>query len=225
MKRKSENQVHISKRDTVCIECKESIKTTSLVVLMGGSNVICLSCADLDHLVYLPSGNAALTRRATKHSKLTAVVYEWSSARKRNERQGILVDKLAIEKAEAECLSDEDARAIRRKRDAERRAKLDEQYIAQFEKRILELFPSCSASRAAEIAEHACEKYSGRIGRSSEAKNLSSHAVELAVVASIRHRDTDYDERLNSGWSRDDARDAIREQVDALLHNWSKENS
>jgi hypothetical protein len=38
---------------------------------------ICLTCSDLDHLVYLPSGDAALTRRAKKNSKLSAVVIKW----------------------------------------------------------------------------------------------------------------------------------------------------
>jgi hypothetical protein len=33
-----------------------------------------LTCADMDHLVFLPAGGAALTRRAKKASTLSAVV-------------------------------------------------------------------------------------------------------------------------------------------------------
>jgi hypothetical protein len=31
---------------------------------MKADRPLCLSCADLDHLIYLPRGDAALTRRA-----------------------------------------------------------------------------------------------------------------------------------------------------------------
>ena len=40
---------------------------------------LCLDCADLGSLEFLPSGNTALTRRATKYSGLRAVVLRWSS--------------------------------------------------------------------------------------------------------------------------------------------------
>jgi len=65
---------------------------------------ICLECADLNHLEYLPSGDAALTRRSKKYSKLTAVVLKWSKARKHYERQGLLVEVEALEKAEEKQL-------------------------------------------------------------------------------------------------------------------------
>ena len=77
---------------------------------------ICLACADLDHLLFLGSGNATLTRRAKKASRLSAVVVRWSRVRKRDERQGILVEEAALERAEAECLADQEIRAERRLR-------------------------------------------------------------------------------------------------------------
>jgi len=46
-------------------------------------------CADLDHLIFLPSGNTALIRRARKHSILSVVVLKWSRALKRYGRQGL----------------------------------------------------------------------------------------------------------------------------------------
>jgi len=64
--------------------------------------------------MFLPSGDPALTGRARKHSIQSAVVLKWSRARKRYERQGVLVEEAGLEKAEAECLADADVRARRR---------------------------------------------------------------------------------------------------------------
>jgi len=91
-------------------------------LIMEDSGPVCMRCADMDHLVFLPSGDAALTRRAKANSRLSAVVVRFSRARKRYERQGILVEEHALERAERECLADEEARARRRERDAQRRA-------------------------------------------------------------------------------------------------------
>jgi hypothetical protein len=44
-----------------------------------------------------------MTRRARKNSVLSAVVLKWSRARKRYERQGVLVESEAAENAEQEC--------------------------------------------------------------------------------------------------------------------------
>ncbi len=94
-------------------------------LVMEDQGPLCMSCADLAHLVFLPSGDAALTRRTRKHSGLSAVLVRFSRARKRYERQGVLVEEAAIEQAEAECLADEDARARRRERERERRSDED----------------------------------------------------------------------------------------------------
>jgi hypothetical protein len=42
----------------------------------------------------------------------------------------------------------------------------------------------------------------------------------LAVVASIRHEDTRYDELLMSGVEREEARAMVRDDVDAVLARW-----
>src|SRR6516165_3399590 len=89
------------------------------LLLMRDGGPLCLACADMDHLVFLGSGDAAVTRRARKHSGLSAVVVRFGRARKRYERQGVLVEHAALEQAEAECLADEDLRARRREREQE----------------------------------------------------------------------------------------------------------
>ena len=89
-------KVFISNRDSTCDECHEHLGHKAWITLAGERGALCLACADLDHLVFLPSGDAALTRRAKKHSGLNAVVLKWSRARKRYERQGLLVKEEAL---------------------------------------------------------------------------------------------------------------------------------
>ena len=69
-------------------------------LLMDDTAALCRFCAKLDHLVYLPAGDAALSRRAKKASGLSAVVVRFSRSRKRYERQGILIEESALKQAE-----------------------------------------------------------------------------------------------------------------------------
>ena len=78
--------VFIIRRDTKCAECGEELGPGRWI-RVENDKALCMACADLAHLEYLPSGNTALTRRATKHSPLRAVVVQWARARKRYERQ------------------------------------------------------------------------------------------------------------------------------------------
>ena len=178
---------------------------------------LCLACADLDHLVFLPSGDAALTRRAGRYSTLRAVVVRFSRARKRYERQGILVEEEAPARAEEECLSDSDSRQRARERAAEKRRELDAAYVEAFAGRIGELFPGCSDEERRDIAEHACEKHSRRVGRFAAAKELQENAVELAVRAHIRHTQTRYDALRSGEVARDEARAMVAPFVEGRL--------
>jgi hypothetical protein len=213
-------RVFISNRESACNECGENLGAKAWITLRKDKGALCLSCSDLDHLVFLASGNAALTRRAQKHSTLSALVLKWSRTRKRYERQGLMVEASALEKAEEECLADNDVRARRREREAARREGVDRQYTEQFAKRVRELFPGCPAGRERGVAEHACLKYSGRVGRSASAKRLDDEAVRLAVVAHIRHPETNYDEFLARGHDRREARAEVGEAVGLALKRW-----
>jgi hypothetical protein len=216
----SELKVFITTGESSCSECGKDLGRSAWITLVKDNGALCLDCADLDHLVFLPAGDAALTRRARKHSTLSAVVLRWSRARKRYERQGLLVEAEALNRAEQECLADEDARARRREREAERRAELDQQYVQRFAVRVRELYPRCPPGREVAIAEHACLKYSGRVGRSAEAKSLDEQAIRLAVVAHIRHTETRYDELLAAGHERSEARAEAKGIVDRVLARW-----
>ena len=225
MNRTSELKVFISNRDSTCEECREELGRNAWILLAGERGALCLACAELEHLPFLASGNAALTRRAKKHSRLHAVVLKWSRARKRYERQGLLVEEEALAKAEAECLADEEARRRRRERNAERRAQLDEQFVARFAQRIREVFPSCPTDRERAIAEFACLKYSGRVGRSAAAKQLDEDAVRLAVIAHVRHVETDYDTLLGRGLERFDARQLVQSRIEQVLADWESRDA
>jgi hypothetical protein len=204
-------------KDWQCAECGD----TGDLLIMDNAGPLCMTCADLDHLVFLGAGDAALTRRAKKASTLSAVVVRWSRTRKRYERQGILIEETALEAAEQACLADEDARMRRRERDRERRAFADVELQAQMAEEITRLFPRCPPERAEAVARHTALRGSGRVGRSAAGRALDADALTLAVVASIRHEDTDYDDLLMSGVPREEARDRIRPAIDRILTTWS----
>ena len=191
-------------------------------LLMEEPGPVCLTCADMDHLVFLPAGDATLSRHAKKASRLSLVVVRFSRARKRYERQGILVEETALERAEDECLADEDARARQRLRAVERRRTEDVGFQARFAREIRNLFPGCPEVRAEAIALHAAARGSGRVGRSAAGRALDVEAVRLAVVASVRHQDTPYDELLMSGVDRLGARDRVQDAVDEVLEMWAR---
>ncbi|MFJ2235486.1 DUF2293 domain-containing protein [Streptomyces sp. NPDC087859] len=200
-----------------CAECRGG--PLSLLVLEEGAPR-CLDCADLGHLVFLPRGDTALTRRAREESALSAVVVRFNRRKARYERQGVLVEEEALTRAETRCLADAEARRRRRSRDARRRAAEDVRFTDAFAAEIRRLFPGCPAERAQGIAAHASVRGSGRVGRSAAGRALSEGAVFSAVVASVRHLDTPYDQLLMSGVPRHEARRRIAAAVERVLGGW-----
>jgi hypothetical protein len=59
------------------------------------------------------------------------------------------------------------------------------------------------------------------VGRSAAGRNLDERAITLAVVASVRHENTDYDELLMSGVPREEAREQIKDAIDRVLAGWA----
>ena len=220
MKKFADLKVFISSREATCDECGEDLGRKAWITLDMERKALCLTCSDLDHLLFLPAGDAALTRRSRKYSTLSPVVLKWSRARKRYERQGVLVEKQALERAEQECMADSEVRARRQERAVIRRTQLDSEYVERFAQRVREFFPGCPEGRETMIAEHACLKYSGRIGRTAFAKKLDGEAVRLAVIAHIRHAETEYDQLLVTGCERGDARTAVKRDVNRVLADW-----
>ena len=204
-----------------CSQCNRELWKGELLT-MQANQPLCMECADLDHLVYLERCDAALTRRATKHSGLWAVVVRFSRSRGRYARQGVLVQPEALEKAEEECLADADLRAARQVRDAESRQSEDGELAVRMAEKIRALYPGCPPAEARGIAAHTAARGSGRVGRSAAGRALDDQALALAVAAWVRHRHTLYDELLMSGRERADARGEIREEMDQVLDRWGR---
>lgn len=94
-------------QDSQCSQCKKVLLKGDFLFMEGGQP-LCLCCAHLNELEYLPRGNAQLTCRVKKESSLSIVVVEFSRTRKRYERQGILVEKDALRKAQKELMIEDD---------------------------------------------------------------------------------------------------------------------
>jgi hypothetical protein len=86
-------------RDTECSECGTELWKDDLLFL-DGKQPLCMVCAGMSNLEFLGAGDAAMTRRSTKYSSRSAVVVRFIKSRGRYERQGILVEPEAIEKAD-----------------------------------------------------------------------------------------------------------------------------
>ncbi|HWV98717.1 MAG TPA: DUF2293 domain-containing protein [Candidatus Acidoferrum sp.] len=202
-----------------CSECGAELAKGDYLLMEKG-RPLCLTCADLDQLVFLPAGNTALTRRARKHSSLAAVVVRFSRARKRYERQGLLVAQAAIDRAEDECAADAPERAAARARAAQVRQEEDREFVAALTRKIAQRYPGCPADEARRIAEHTGLRSSGRVGRSAAGRDLDASAVDLAVIAHVRHTHTNYDALLMGGAERLGARLQVREKIDSVLARW-----
>ena len=200
-------------------EC-ERCGSTGDVLLKGKIGGVCLDCADLGHLEFLPSYDAALTRRARKASRMSAVVMCVSFRRYRYERQGILAEPAAIEQAARECLADADVPARGRTPAQSRRAVQDGRFRDEFAAAIREQFPGCPVDRAEAIALHAAARSNGGLGRRATERALDGDAVLLAVTASVRHVDTDYGDLLMSGVDRESARTRVHQRVEDVVTAW-----
>jgi hypothetical protein len=208
-------------RQSKCAECGKELLAGEFL-FMEAARPLCLTCADLDHLEYLPRGDTALTRRARKHSALSAVVVRFSRARQRYERQGVLIEESALEQAAAECSADAEQRRVRRERAEIYRDKQDQVFAVRMAESIRQMFPGCPPQEARAIAAHASVRGSGRVGRTASGRALGEEALRAAVVAAIRHRHTKYDRLLMRGFDRLDARDAVRDEIDRVLERWRR---
>jgi hypothetical protein len=213
--------VFITRHEGRCAECNAEFFRGSMIRVEDG-NPLCLDCADLGRLEFLPRGDTAVTRRAGKLSPLRAVVVEWSRSRQRYERQGILATPEAIARAEVDSLADAEVRERQRARAAERREAGEQAYVATVAAALRAQFPGCPAAEAAQIADWTCRKHSGRVGRSAAAKTLDPGALRLAAIAHIRHVHTDYDRRLGGHGDRLRARHEIRAALERVLGQWER---
>lgn len=214
--------IYLTKKETLkCAICQKSIAKGDRFVAETEKNIgTCFECSPFVNAAFLKPGNAALTRRSKKHSCYCGVLLAWNQRRKRFERRGQYVEAEAITKAEQECAADAKDRALKNEKAAIKRAEQDKIYIAEFSKAIRELYPNCPKNREIEIAKHACEKYSGRVGRTAKAKEFDKKMIDLAVEAHIRHQETNYDRQFGTGKTKRAIRSDVKQDITSVLRKW-----
>lgn len=176
---------------------------------------MCLECAGLGHLEYLPPGDPAFTRRARIASRQSVVVMGWSRRFRGLVRQGILVEPAAIERAAMDYLSAGD-----QPRKTSWRVAEDQKFRLEFAAAIREQFPGCPDDRAEAIALHAAMRTSGWRGQPYTDRSSDPEAVRLAVAASVRHLNTEYDALLAAGADRESAHAKVRDRVEDIMNAW-----
>lgn len=220
MKQKTELRVFITAGASTCGACGEALGRQAWITLTQEKVSLCLTCANLDHLIYLPARDVILTQRVRQHSTLVAVVLKWNRARKRYERQGLLVEAQALKQAEQEYLAVSEARTRRRKREATRQGKFSRRYIEHFARRVRKFFPGCPPHREEIIAEYACRKSGSHLSQV-RVRPLDEKTIRLAVIAHIRHTETAYDTLLAQGCDYREARAQVAEIIERILTAWA----
>jgi hypothetical protein len=205
-----------------CAGCAAEVFTGDFVQITRETGIRCAQCAGLADLAYLPAGDPALTRRAVAHSSRAVTVVKFSRARRRHERQGMLVEEAALQRAQEECAADAIRRETTRARRRPREERAEQEYLARFTERVLEVFPGCPRAEAEAIAQRACAKSSGRVGRSAAAKAFAGEAVMLAVRAHIRHHYTRYEDFLARGLEPFEARPLVGAQIEVQVAKWRR---
>jgi hypothetical protein len=169
-----------------------------------------------DGLVLIPAGNATRTRRAKAvPGAIEAVEYSrWGW-----KRVGYFVPHKAAEEIEQYLVKTSEKRRKQRERSRKRRKKQEAQYAASFQDTLKQLFPMMPDRVASAITEHTTEVGAGTVGRTG---NLDlEEKARLATIAHVRHRFTNYDEFLQCGWDNQEAREMVKDKIDAILAEWT----
>jgi len=177
---------------------------------------------------FLPRGDSFITRHTKKGP-------HWVLLGKHNKKGGyrpvigVFAPTAAIEAARAAAEATKDRRQRARPKAAERREKVEAQYRQVFREaclRFLNFAPAhldLAQQIAADTTDWACQKLSGRVGRTSRL-SLEEKAA-LAVRAYVRHRHTDYESNLPdpdhyfADEAYREARAFAHEEVDQFLEN------
>ena len=210
----------ISNKENKCSECHKELGKGNLLRVENGQG-LCMVCADLDHLVTLPQGDAAMTRCTKKYSKLWAVIVRFSRTRGRYERQGLLVEKEAFDKAEEELLSASELTAQRKQRAEMDRMDEDQKLAQDILPKLLEMFPQCPPKDAQEIARQGSE-YIYRLVKRNEAGEPNEEDIRTLLTRHARHHYTTYNDLLMQGMDRASARAAVSQQLQEVLERWSQ---
>lgn len=153
-----------------------------------------------DDWVFLPSGDAFVTRRVKAAGTFWVAWRPRGKNRPHRRRLGLWAPKETIDAAVAEAAATEDERSKRQEQSARSRAKHEAAYRDELEDTILRFLAfapehgDLAGEIAREAATRAAEVGSGRVGRT---RMLSvDERAALAARALIRHRYTSYEDDL-----------------------------
>ena len=167
-------------------------------------------------LVFVSSGDAALTRRLTP-----VAVYEVMVKPRRrgySQRCGFLIRPEELQAASEALATTEKLRARRREYSQQRRAGQEAAYQDSFRAEAQRQFPRVPAGVLDQIVARATAVGSRRVGRSRQLD--LTEAVFLAVQAWVRHHRTKYERLLGTGVESPEARAMVRDRIDRVLQQW-----
>lgn len=99
--KKRDPVVYKLSKSSRCYNCDSKLVVNDIVKLQQNREdereVLCGQCAGLAEYAFVPKGDAALTREATKQSQTRFVVMKWSELWKCYEREGILVEQKVMD--------------------------------------------------------------------------------------------------------------------------------
>jgi len=90
-----------------CTQCKRELQQGSYQFIEAGQS-LCLCCANLSELEYLPKGEIQLTHLVKKEKIKSTDFVEFIRSNKRYENQGLLVEKEALRKARQDLMAEND---------------------------------------------------------------------------------------------------------------------
>jgi hypothetical protein len=168
-----------------------------------------------------------------KYAKALVEIKKYRRDRHSPVFDGVVVSSRSADKLLAEIVARQERSTNRRKPTPEqrvaarsRRQQLD---VGKFAAMIRQRFPSIPEDEDTEIAEHACEISSGRVGRS----NVADDPVMAAVIAHIRHCHTNYEQLLDRPCELDvdpeeraelrrEARHQVADQIRVITEKWQQ---
>lgn len=165
---------------------------------------------------FVPKGNVYITANCRKRTHAIGATVYLVVGPKVKGRANVKGIRVPYDVYQEVAAAEQQTRA---KRAAQVQAK-DDAGSRAFEAEVRRLFPHAPPDSVAAIARHALVKRSRRVGRSTMMD--MEHKVRLAVVAHIRHVETDYEALLSKGgMEREDARRQTWQRTNEVADQWA----
>ena len=161
-------------------------------------------------------GDAFITRRVKSCDE--TVYLRMEKSRGYSSIIGILAPTTVVESAQLEAKRTEETRRRAREKATRRRRRKDRKVLNDVVNQMMRDFPGMPYLEAEEIAQHAFAVGSGRVGRSSFID--LEDKIDMAVIAHIRHVHSRYEELLDEGWYREDARAEAGKEISIVYELW-----